>query len=101
LLRNSSEPSRTGVLAGDVVFTSGIAEWLPNQDLALVGSKSRSPTFAGQRPHGEDDPFLDVPLFPDARLDGQSEQTFAERVSTDPAVTDGEYITTDPKILDD
>src|SRR5438105_2207172 len=57
----SGEPSRTGSVASDAVFANGMIEWLPSQDFALSGTRNSSPIFAGQPPHEDDEPLVDVP----------------------------------------
>jgi hypothetical protein len=89
--------------ARDIVFANGLANGPAGQAVALgadFGSRESSPIFAAQLPRGEEDSWLEAPLFPDRSQDGVDDAANSDGFSAHRADQVAEFLAADPNLLD-
>jgi hypothetical protein len=105
----AADPSRNASMgppllaARDIVFANRFANGPAVQAVALAadfGSRESSPIFAAQLPRGEEDSWLDAPLFPGRRQDGVDDAANSDGSSAHQADQVADFLAADPNLLD-
>jgi CSLREA domain-containing protein len=89
--------------ARDIVFTNGLANGPAVQAGVLAAnfaSRDSSPIFAAQLPRGEEESWLEAPLFPDRRQDGVDDADKSDGSSAHQAEQGIDFLAADPNLLD-